>query len=82
MTDAEREAFLRGYAYGAEAMILAHDPLLEALAVAAAVERAHVGDRLADWHDECVEATMAKVRALRGEQGERDALHLYAIEVA
>jgi hypothetical protein len=80
MTPEQERAYSDGWRAGVEQAILAHDDLLEVLVLAAAVERCYVGDRLADWHDECVKATMAKVRRLRGEQGERDALALYRIE--
>lgn len=82
MTTEQERAFTDGWRAGVEQAILAHDDLLEVLVLAAAVERRYVGDRLADWHDQRVMATMRKVRALRGEQGECDALALYRIEVA
>jgi hypothetical protein len=82
MTPEREQGFTDGWRAGVEQAILAHDDLSEALAFADAITRRYVGDRLADAHHECLMATMRKVRALRGEQGERDALALYSIEVA
>jgi hypothetical protein len=81
MTD--EQAFLDGWRQGVEAVILAHDELLEVLALAISAERRYVGKRLADHHEARVMASQARCKRLRiGNPGESEALELYRMERA
>jgi hypothetical protein len=80
MTDAERRAFERGFAYGAEAMVDAHDGLVPIVTRYVAPLQA-VGARLGDVEDDEVRIVMARVRRVRFE-GVADALLMFEVERA
>lgn len=67
MTDDEliARAFVRGFAFGCEQAIVAHDGLIDVIPLALLCIRNSVGDRLADDTDERVMVSMHEVRRLR-----------------
>src|SRR5437667_11481392 len=88
MTAAESRAFVRGFAYGVEQAINAHDALIPILtdlqwAVRAGIEEA--GDKVEAWRavtdiDRRILAVMHRVRHVR-EQGALESLPLFQMEV-
>lgn len=89
ITESEREAFRRGFAFGVEGMIEAHDPLLRLLAILSTLVEIVASDfdaeeleRLPAIVDAKVEAAMSEVGRLRLGEGEAEALKLWALERA
>ena len=76
-TQVEQErAFCRGYAYGVEQTIEAHDALLGVIVEALAARE----DAAALALDGRVNGSLARVRALRLGEGETAALNLFRLE--
>lgn len=75
----ESAAFLRGFAYGVEQTINAHDDLIGVMPLALLCIRETVGEHLFEDTDERVMAAMAEVRRVR-EAGALESLSMFEVE--
>lgn len=75
----ESAAFLRGFEYGAEQTINAHDDLIGVIPLALLCIRETLGEHLYEHTDQRVMAAMVEVRRVR-EAGALESLSMFKVE--
>lgn len=83
MTPDQEQAYRDGYTYGVEQAVQAHEDLIDVIGemIRAVCDQPDCEVAMQPF-SERTQATMAKVAALRGDDGEQAALDLYRIERA